>query len=166
MIQWALPRYTDFETPLLHLKFKLGCKQLDGRKTICEPRHDKTSKMTVRPAKTQISLGIRPVWSESSLCAHWVAKFSSCGQQRLWSESLLDAQPFCWFCRGSWVFYFCSFLLLFWYYSLNSRFIIVFGDHVISTKNSIIATFWISWFQYFQCISNHFSNHTLSFSSL
>ena len=30
--------------------------------------------MSVRPAKTQISLGIRPVWSESLLCAHWVAK--------------------------------------------------------------------------------------------
>ena len=30
--------------------------------------------MIVRPAKTQISLGIRPVWSESSLCAQWVAK--------------------------------------------------------------------------------------------
>ena len=26
-----------------------------------EPQHDKTNKMTVRPAKTQISLGIRPV---------------------------------------------------------------------------------------------------------
>ena len=32
-----------------------------------ESRHDKTNKMNVRPAKTQISLGIRPVWSESSL---------------------------------------------------------------------------------------------------
>ena len=31
-------------------------------------------KWHVRPAKTQISLGIRPVWSESSLCAQWVAK--------------------------------------------------------------------------------------------
>ena len=30
-----------------------------------ELRHDKTNKMSVRPAKTQISLGIRPVWSES-----------------------------------------------------------------------------------------------------
>ena len=39
-----------------------------------EPRHNKTNKMRVRPAKTQISLGIRPVWSESSLCAQWVAK--------------------------------------------------------------------------------------------
>ena len=34
-----------------------------------EPRHDKTNKVTVRPAKTQISLGIRQVWSESSLSA-------------------------------------------------------------------------------------------------
>ena len=34
-----------------------------------EPRHDKTNKVTVHPAKTRISLGIRPVWSESSLSA-------------------------------------------------------------------------------------------------
>ena len=34
-----------------------------------ESRHDKTNKVPVLPAKTQISLGIRPVWSESSLCA-------------------------------------------------------------------------------------------------
>ena len=34
----------------------------------------KLTKWHVRPAKTQISLGIRPVWSESSLCAQWVAK--------------------------------------------------------------------------------------------
>ena len=27
----------------------------------CEQRHDKTNKMSVRPAKTQIILGIRPV---------------------------------------------------------------------------------------------------------
>ena len=40
---------------------------------INEPRHDKTNKMSVRPAKTQISLGIHPVL-ESSLCAQWVAK--------------------------------------------------------------------------------------------
>ena len=36
--------------------------------------HDKTNKMSVCPAKAQISLGICPVWSESSLCAQWVAK--------------------------------------------------------------------------------------------
>ena len=38
-----------------------------------EPRHVKTNKVTVRPAKTQISLGIRPVLSEFLLCAQWVA---------------------------------------------------------------------------------------------
>ena len=37
----------------LHLKFKNNNK--------IEPRHDKTNKMTVCQAKTQISLGIRPV---------------------------------------------------------------------------------------------------------
>ena len=34
-----------------------------------EPPHDKTNKITVRPSKTQISLDISPVWSESSLSA-------------------------------------------------------------------------------------------------
>ena len=32
-----------------------------------EPRHDKTNKMSFRLAKTQISLGIRPVWSVFAL---------------------------------------------------------------------------------------------------
>ena len=41
---------------------------------LLESPHDKTNKVTVHPAKTQISLGIRPVWSESSLCAQWVPK--------------------------------------------------------------------------------------------
>ena len=30
-------------------------------KILFEPRHDKTNKMSVRPAKTQISLDIRPI---------------------------------------------------------------------------------------------------------
>ena len=34
-----------------------------------EPAHDKPTKWHVRPAKTQISLVIRPVWSESLLSA-------------------------------------------------------------------------------------------------
>ena len=73
----------------------------------------KSTKWLVRPAKTQIGLGIRPVWSESLLCAQWVAKgpsflHSLSGQQRLWSD-WGDAQadlslrwahmPFCWFCH-------------------------------------------------------------------
>ena len=47
---------------------------------IIEPPREKNNSVTVRPAKTQISLGIRPVWSESllsawkklgSLATHW-----------------------------------------------------------------------------------------------
>ena len=74
----------------------------------------KPTKKLVRPAKTQISLGICPVWSESSLCAQWVDKdpmflhvdskdSDQTGQkQRLWSdwadaqaESSLGAHSFC-----------------------------------------------------------------------
>ena len=72
------------------------------KRTLIEPHHDKTIKMTVRPAKTQISLGIRPVWSESSLCAQLVAKIQtffmrtaktliSLGGCQGWSESSLGA---------------------------------------------------------------------------
>ena len=55
--------------------------RVEIRDSWCEPRHVKTNKMAVRPAKTQISLGICPIWSESSLFAwrklgslatHWV----------------------------------------------------------------------------------------------
>ena len=67
------------------------------------PSHDKTNKVTVRPAKTQISLGIRPVWSvfavpdqlgyPSSLIRvfavrmrkAWVFSYPS-AQRRLWSD--------------------------------------------------------------------------------
>ena len=53
-----------------------------------KPLRDKINNVAVRPAKTQISLGIRPVWSESLLSAsrklgplaiQWA-------QRRLWSD--------------------------------------------------------------------------------
>ena len=47
---------------------------LETLKKIIELRHDKTNKLSVHPVKTQTSLGIRPVWSVSSMCAYWVAK--------------------------------------------------------------------------------------------
>ena len=70
----------------------------------------KPNKMTVCPAKTQISLGIHPVWSGSFLCAHWVAKDPSFlhVDSEDWSDwavaqadlSLRWAHmPFCWFCH-------------------------------------------------------------------
>ena len=63
----------------------------------------------MRSAKTQISLGIRPVWLESSLSAwrklgslatHWAHSEDSDQTGRpSWSESSLGAQPHCWFCH-------------------------------------------------------------------
>ena len=47
---------------------------LSSRLKTNEPPRDKTNNVAVPPAKTQISLGNRPVWSESTLCAQWVAK--------------------------------------------------------------------------------------------
>ena len=66
-------------------------------KIVCfESQHDKTNKVVVRPAKTQISLGIRPVWSESSLGAlsesvRLVKTQISLDIRPVWSESSLGA---------------------------------------------------------------------------
>ena len=52
---------------------RINCRQIAEIKKvlICtyEPRHDETNKMSVRPAKTQINLGIRPVWSVFAVCS-------------------------------------------------------------------------------------------------
>ena len=53
-----------------------------------EPPHDKTNKMTLRPAKTQISLGIRPVWSVFAVRMKQAWVLSGCPD---WSESSLGA---------------------------------------------------------------------------
>ena len=57
------------------------------------PRHDKTNKVTVRPAKSQISLGICPVWSKSAVRMKkpWVLSYPLRAQRRLWSD-WADAQ--------------------------------------------------------------------------
>ena len=72
----------------------------------------KPTKWHVCPAKTQISLGIRPVWSESALCAQWVAKDpsflhadSTDADQTGWMDDQGDLslrwvhRSFCWFCH-------------------------------------------------------------------
>ena len=58
-----------------------------------EPRHDKANKMNVRPAKTQISLGIRPVWSVFTVRMKkaWVLSYPLSAQRRLWPD-WADAQ--------------------------------------------------------------------------
>ena len=72
--------------------------------------NDRTNKMTVRPANTQISLGICSVWSESSLSAwrklgslatHWAHSEDWSD----WADAQADLSlcwvhvPFCWFCH-------------------------------------------------------------------
>ena len=64
-----------------------------------EPPRDKTNKMTVHPAKTQINLGIRPIWSESSLCAQWIAKDPS-----FFHADSEDSDQTGWMPRLIWVF--------------------------------------------------------------
>ena len=69
--------------------------------------HKKPDKVSVRPAKTQISLGIRPVcWSESwlsvwrnlrALAIHWSHSEDSDQTERF--DSSLGAHSFYWFCH-------------------------------------------------------------------
>ena len=82
-----------------------------------EPRHDKTNKLSVRPAKIQISLGIRPVRSVFAVRMKkaWVLSYPLSAQRRLirlggcpgWSE--LGENSFCWFCHVVAHILFCHF---------------------------------------------------------
>ena len=58
--------YNLIERQQLNFQLK-SIAQLDV--LLFELQHDKTNKMTCAPSEIQISLGIRPVWSESSLSA-------------------------------------------------------------------------------------------------
>ena len=68
------------------------------------------TKWHVRPATTQISRGIRPVWSESSLCTQWIAKDPSFLHTDSEDSDQTGRMPrliclrwahisFCWFCH-------------------------------------------------------------------
>ena len=65
---------TKFEQIHVTLHWHIQIHDATSTKLWLGRRITKPIKWQVRPAKTQISLGIRPVWSESSLCALWVAK--------------------------------------------------------------------------------------------
>ena len=62
-------KYTHTHTENAHC---IKCYSYEFKTT--EPRQDNTNKMTVRPAKTQISLSLRcPAWRNlGSLATHWV----------------------------------------------------------------------------------------------
>ena len=75
-------------------------------------RMTKQTKCPVRPAKTQISLSIRPVWSVFAVRMKklWVLSYSLTAQRKFWSD-WADAQAelsdrwahrsFCWVCRAT-----------------------------------------------------------------
>ena len=59
-----------FTFQLVHMQMRSQCNSIiifhvtiPSTWNVYEPWHDKTNKKSVRPAKTQISLGIRLVWS-------------------------------------------------------------------------------------------------------
>ena len=86
---------------------------------IFEPPHDKTNKMNVRPAKTQISLGICPVWSESLLCAKDPRFLHADNEDWLdWADAQADLglrwahMSFCWFGHEAAHFFFKSCITL------------------------------------------------------
>ena len=103
---------TDWETGSVCkcVMTRLYLHNLFFKAWIYEPPHNKTNKMSVCPVKTQISLGIRPVWSVFAVClmgSYKGPKLSSCGQRRLWSDwadaqadlSLRWVHSLCWFCH-------------------------------------------------------------------
>ena len=70
----------------------------------------------MRPVKTQIILGIRPVWFESLLCAQWVTKHPRfLHADREESHHIGQAHmPFRWFCHAHAHIYFFRALLSLW----------------------------------------------------
>ena len=75
-------------------------------------RMTKSTKWPMCPAKTQISLGIRPVWSESSLCTQWAAKdprflhadsegSDQTGRMPRLIWVFAGCTSFCWFCHSA-----------------------------------------------------------------
>ena len=86
--------YTRYHLKIDELMFEESINYLTKFiDTTIEPRHDKTNKVSVRPAKTQISLGIHPVWSVFAVRMKkpWVLTYPMSAQRRLWSD-WADAQ--------------------------------------------------------------------------
>ena len=101
---------------VIHVHWWVGSPSR-GTNNMYEPWHDKTNNMAVRQAQTQISLGIRPDWSESSLSAwknlgssatHWAQSEDSDQTGRLprliWVFAGRTVTLLVLSCRGSYVY--------------------------------------------------------------
>ena len=84
----------------------------------------KPTKWHLRPANTQISLGIRPVWSESSLCAQLVAKdpifLHADSEDSDQTGRMLGAHPFCWYFVG-FLMRWLKYVLMLWAFPVYFR---------------------------------------------
>ena len=101
-----------------------------------EPRHGKTNKMSVRPAKTQIS--IRPDWSESSLYTQWVAKGPRFLHAHREDSDQTGRMP-----KLIWVFAGRTLILL--VLSYRGSFSPFVYWYKLITSTTIIETNWASW---------------------
>ena len=112
----------------------------------CNMSHNMTkpTKWHVRPAKTQISLGIRPVWSESSLsrCPGW-SESSLSAWRNTGSLATQDSDQTGWMPRLIWVFARCTLILL----VLSCR-----GSSLCSSQLFLLVFYWFySWLLYNIC---------------
>ena len=104
-----------------------------------ELQHDKTNKMIVRPAKTQISLGIRPVWSVFAVRMKkaGVLSYPLSAQLRLWSDRA-DSQAdlsLCW-AHSHFVGFVMSRLIFCIYFSAYQTFLLEAEDCLLNTLPS------------------------------
>ena len=71
---WILSLVFSFLQYWVYIQCNHFSQNLESQKINWAATWQNQQSVAVRPAKTQISLGICPVWSQSSLCAQWVAK--------------------------------------------------------------------------------------------
>ena len=110
----------------------------------------KPTKWHVRPAQTQISLGIRPVRSESSLSGRKIIGSSAnhwahCEDWSDWADGQADLSlrwahmSFCWFCHEA------AHLVLFWFkaYKIDCCDMNSFISHMHLMKKCTHGRYWI-----------------------
>ena len=125
----------------------------------CEPRHDKTNKVTVHPAKTQFSLGIRPVWPvfAERMKKAWVLSYPLSAQRRLISLGE---------CPGwSWVFAGRPLILL--YPAIKKWWgIMLYAPKILSVRPSVLHFQTRTWVVFDRFSSNFAWTLILGRSSL
>ena len=106
---------------------------------IFEQRHDKTNKMRLHSAKTQISMGICPVWSEASLSAWRKLESLATHWRTHWAHSKESDQTG-WMPKLIWVFAGRTLILL--VLSCRGSFVIFRHAVEFSCRQMFVRHFW------------------------